>query len=315
MGNPIPRSRVLGRPAERTAAWRRWDDALLEERGYQRCEHCDRIRPLNVSRCRSRRCPAYSNIWARDTLRKIRENLRAYGGKAAMVSLTAPGVDAGLVWDRSVCPHPPGERCSGPKGCRVVAEVAEQWNELSRAQWRKLNRVCKLRADRKLEGLGYEGQRFGLLCYEWEFQQRGVWHLHIVLGLETALECAWAHEYVKAIDELGSKYLYGTVDAHPLKTPRPAEHCAGYIAKYLTKRQPDGNFEVTETVMAAGRTLLNYVSRRLTARTGCTMRALRNARLVWACREGHITELPLRPGELLVAIWLCDRRPLPARGP
>jgi hypothetical protein len=248
-------------------------------------------------------------------LRKIRENLRAYGGKAAMVTLTAPGVDTGLVWDRSKCSHPPGETCGGRKGCRVLAAAAEQWNDLSRAQWRKLNRVCKLRADRRLEELGYEGPRFGLLTYEWEFQQRGVWHLHIVLGLETALERAWAHEYVRAMQEVGALYVYGYVDARPLKTPRPAGQCAAYIAKYLTKRRADGKYEVTETVSAAGRTLLNYVSRTLTRRTGCTMRALRNARLVWASREGHISELPLRPGELLVAIALLDGRPQPARGP
>ncbi len=116
--------------------------------------------------------------------------------------------------------------------------------------------------------------------------------------------------------ELGPRYLFGHVDAKPLRSPKPAEHCAGYIAKYLTKRQPDGSFEVTETVTAAGRTLLNYVSRKLTGRRGCTMRALRNARLVWACREGFIDGLPFfAPGELLVAVALLDRRPLPARGP
>jgi hypothetical protein len=151
--------------------------------------------------------------------------------------------------------------------------------------------------------------------YEWEFQQRGVWHIHLVLGLETALERAWAHEYVKAMDELSPRYLYGTLHSAAIRRPRPAENCAGYIAKYLTKRNADGTFEVTETVTASGRTLLNYVSRKLTGRTGCTMRALRNARLIWASREGHIHELSLRPGELLVAIALCDHLPLPARGP
>ena len=45
--------------------------------------------------------------------------------------------------------------------------------------------------------------------------------------------------------------------------------------------------EVTETVLAAGRTLLTYVSRKLTAESGITMRVLRNVRLAWAWREGH----------------------------
>ncbi len=291
------------------------DAGALADRGYWRCEKCDGIRPLAVSRCRSRRCPGYSGTWARDTLRKIRENLRCYGGRAAMLTLTAPGVAAGLVWDTSKCSHPSGEKCGGPKGCRVDEWAAAVWNTVSRKYWRELNRVCKQRADRALAGLGAD-TKGGLLLYEWELQQRGVWHLHFVVGLETAIERAWAIEYVKAMSELGPRYLFGHVDAKPMRNPKPAEHCAGYIAKYLTKRQPDGSFEVTETVTAAGRTLLNYVSRKLTGQSGCTMRALRNARLVWAYRKGFIDGLPFfAPGELLVAIALLDRRPLPARGP
>ena len=291
------------------------DTAALAELGYQLCPECGGLRPLTVSRCRSRRCPGYSRTWAQDTLRKIRENLRCYGGQAAMLTLTAPGVDVGLIWDRSQCSHPAGERCGGPKGCRVAWRAAALWNYLSHAYWRKLNRVCKQRADRALarRGARYKG---GLLVYEWEFQQRGVWHLHFVVGLETPLERAWATEYAKAMEELSPKYMFGTVHTKPLQHPKPAEHCAGYIAKYLTKRQPDGSYQVTETVTAAGRTLLNYASRKLTGQSGCTMRALRNARLIWAYRQGFIDGLPfLAPGELLVAIALLDRRPLPARGP
>jgi hypothetical protein len=45
------------------------------------------------------------------------------------------------------------------------------------------------------------------------------------------------------------------------------------------------------------------------------MRALRNARLVWAARTGLVDELRFAPGELVPAIALLDRRELPARGP
>jgi hypothetical protein len=64
-------------------------------------------------------------------------------------------------------------------------------------------------------------------------------------------------------------------------------------------------------VTAAGRTLLTYVSRDLTALTGCTMRALRNARLVWAVREGHIDELRFAPGRAP----RCDCAPRPPGAP
>ena len=80
---------------------------------WRECEHCGKRLPAFVSRCRRRTCPAYAAVWARDTLRKLRENLRAYDGKAAMLTLTAPGVDVGLAWDPTVCTHDPKTTCRG----------------------------------------------------------------------------------------------------------------------------------------------------------------------------------------------------------
>lgn len=304
----------MSRPAERSASGRLRRDARLHELGYLRCEHCGHWRPPWVSRCRRRRCPAYAPIWARDAQRKLRENLRAYGGLVSMTTVTAPGVDAGLVWDKSRCTHPPGVKCDGRIGCKVVQAAADQWNESSRKWWRELNRIAKQHADRRLRELGYE-KRGGLLAYGWEMQRRGVWHLHIVLGMATAPEREWARAYVAALDEIGPSKGFGWVDEFPLKRPREATRGAWYLSKYLAKWHPDGTFEVSQTVTAAGRTLLTYVTRDLTALTGCTMRALRNARLVWAVREGHIDELRFAPGELIPAIALLDRLPLPVRGP
>ena len=199
-------------------------------------------------------------------------------------------------------PASPGEKCDGKwKGCKVEAGAAQRWNDLSRDWWRKLNRVAKLRADRAIRRLGSE-KKGGLLVYEWELQGRGVWHLHVVLGMETAIERAWAFEYVRALRELGPRYGFGWVDAKPLRSPQPAANgVSGYLSKYLAKRRPDGTLEVTETVRSAGRTLINYVSRNLTARSGCTMRALRNARIVWAWREGHFDSHRLDEWDYIVA--------------
>jgi hypothetical protein len=298
----------------RPAGW--WlDERELSERGYKRCESCGQLLPLTVSRCRRRTCPSYSAIWARDTMRKTRENLGAYGGLIAMTSVTAPGEAAGLVWDRSLCRHPRGEKCDGKrKGCKVEAGAAPLWNERSREWWRQLNRVSKLRADRAIRRLGSEWKG-GLLVYEWELQGRGVWHLHVVVGMETAIERAWAFEYVRALRELGPRYGFGWVDLKPLHRPEPGTRVAGYLSKYLAKRREDGTLEVSETVRTAGRTLVNYVSRTLTAKSGCTMRALRNARIVWAWREGHFDGHGLAEWDYVVAVCLLDRRPVPLRGP
>jgi hypothetical protein len=247
-------------------------------------------------------------------MRKIRENLRTYGGLACMCTLTAPGQESGLTWDRAVCTHTDGVTCSGKLGCRVVTEAAELWNEHSKSWWRELNRVAKQRADRAVRRLGHE-YRGGLLAYEWELQSRGVWHLHFVLGMETDVERVWAFEYVNALRELGPSKGFGFVDAKPLQSPQAAEKAAAYVSKYLAKWSPGGSFEVTETVQAAGRSLLNYISRRLTTKSGVTMRALRDVRLAWAWREGHLPATVLDPFDLLHALCLLERFSAPTRAP
>jgi hypothetical protein len=304
----------MSRQAEPSVFAGRLDAAALEARGYKRCEHCDGLLPLNVSRCRRRQCSGYAATWARDTMRKTRENLRAYGGLACMCTLTAPGQEAGLVWERRLCRHPEGVTCSGRIGCKVLAEAAELWNEHSKAWWRELNRIAKQRADRAVRRLGHD-YRGGLLVYEWELQSRGVWHLHFVLEMETPVERVWAFEYVKALRELGPSKGFGYVDAKPLQSPQAAEKAATYISKYLAKWNEDGSFEGAETVKAAGRSLLNYVSRRLTARSGVTMRVLRDVRLAWAWREGHLPAEVLDPFELLHALCLLERFSAAPRAP
>lgn len=247
-------------------------------------------------------------------MRKFRENLRAYDGLAAMVTLTAPGVDAGLVWDRESCTHGPSERCGKKHACKVVPEVAERWNEASRGWWSELNRVCKQHADRALRRQDFD-RKGGVLLYAWELQGRGVWHLHYALGMETAWERVWAWEYVKAMRELAPRYGFGYVDAKPLRSPQLAERASGYLSKYLVKWKDDGSMEVTETVKSAGRSLLNYVSPRLTAKSGVTMRVLRQVRIAWAWREGFLPDDVIDPFELMAALCLLEQAAAPARGP
>jgi hypothetical protein len=304
----------MSRKLDRIAADRQLDKKRLEESGYKQCPACNKLLPVTVSRCRRRTCPGYSATWARDTRRKIRENLRTYGGLACMSTLTAPGVDAGLVWDRTLCTHPASVKCSGLLGCKVVAEAADAWNEGSKAWWRELNRVAKQRADKAVRQLGHE-YRGGVLAYQWEMHKRGVWHLHFVLGMETAVERAWAFAYVAALHELGRSKGFGNVDRKPLHAPQSAERTASYISKYLVKWHEDGSSEATETVLAAGRSLLNYVSRRLTAESGVTMRVLRQVRIAWAWREGLLPDDVLDPFELLFALCLLEQWSASTRGP
>jgi hypothetical protein len=96
------------------------------------------------------------------------------------------------------------------------------------------------------------------------------------------------------------------MDRKPLRSRRPAERSANYLGRYLVT-WPDGAFEVTETVRSAGRALLSYTSRMLTRRMGCSMRALRNVRVVWAWRGGLVLGHGLSWVELLVALCLLKQ--------
>ena len=107
---------------------------------------------VRVRRCSSRRCPAYSSIWAQDTRRRLFENLRTLK-LAVMFSVTAPGADL-YPFDPRWCSHSPSTRCSGRIGCRVDPELARAFNQRVSPWWSELHRVAKLRADR---ATGFKG--------------------------------------------------------------------------------------------------------------------------------------------------------------
>jgi hypothetical protein len=124
--------------------------------------------------------------------------------------------------------------------------------------------------------------------------------------LETAVEREWAYEYVGAMRELAPRSGFGFVDGKPLRRPERAERAAGYVSKYLAKWKEDGSCEVTETVLAAGRSYLNYVSQNLTAKSGCTTRALRKSpdRVGVASRSpAGQRDQPIRPADGVCCCW------------
>jgi hypothetical protein len=161
------------------------------------CETCRRPLPLlrGIYRgtCKRRDCPSYVLLWGRDQFTRLLVNLYWYRGRISMTTLTAPGFAV------------------IPEGDQAAARA---WNEHHWTLWTKLNRVAKLRADRQT------GRKGGVLAHARELQKRGVWHLHIALAMQTAVERAWAVAYVNALHELGPRYLFGYVDRKPLRDPR-----------------------------------------------------------------------------------------------
>ena len=121
-------------------------------RYYHRCG-CGRPIPEGVTRCSARTCPEFAPTWARDTRRRLIENLRIVP-LTVMFSVTAPGADL-YSFDKRLGSHRPVHRCSGAIGCRVDPELARAFNDKAGRWWSELHRAAKLHADRRT---GHKGK-------------------------------------------------------------------------------------------------------------------------------------------------------------
>ncbi len=249
------------------------------------------------ARCNSRRCPSCGVLWAGDARRKILVNLE-HASDTGLVTVTAPGADL-LPWDRSRCSHPAGVKCSGKKhGCQVQAAAAQDFNQAAPGNWSGQHRTAAGRA-RYLARKS--GGAWRVVAREWEFQARGVLHMHVVVPMGTALERRCSYVYVAALRELAGAHGFGNVDSgrptwidgklrRPI-TVIPSGGAARYLAKYLAAF--DGcKLTLSETVTHPDvPPHLMFVSRCLTGETGCTMRSLRVRRSTWCYGRGLVAQL------------------------
>jgi hypothetical protein len=277
-------------------------------RYYHRCS-CGRMIPEGVMRCSARTCPEFAPTWARDTRRRLLENLRIVPA-TVMFSVTAPGTDL-YPFDSRFCAHRPVTRCSGRIGCRVDPELAGAFNRQAGQWWSQLHRAAKVRADRQT---GHKGK---LLARAWEKQKRGLAHLHGVIAVDTPLRRAWGKAYVDALRDLAPRYGFGYVDGWEkiIKRGCGGQQAARYLSSYLVDTRGK-KASLTET--AADKNLprlLVFVSRELTSRTGCTMRNLRVARRLWASREGLAEPPTVSLSEWLAAASLLRVRTSMTRAP
>jgi hypothetical protein len=264
---------------------------------------------MDVRRCSTRTCPAFAPTWARDTRRRLLENLRLVR-LSVMFSVTAPGADV-YPFDPAFCRHPARVKCSGTIGCRVNPELVREFNKRAGGWWSELHRRAKQRADR---ATGHKGK---LLARVWEKQKRGLAHMHGVISVSTPAERAWAKAYLDALCELAPTAGFGFVDGWE-KVGRkfwPGDQAGAYLSSYFVRGR-GCKASLSENVLAGDLPrLVVFVGRDLTMRTGVTMRNLRNARRVWAYFNGRVDELKLDEWDTRVALCLIDRLPMPARGP
>jgi hypothetical protein len=238
----------------------------------------------------------------RDTRRRLFENLKTVR-LAVMFTVTAPGKDL-FPFDRAYCMHGPTVSCSGKIGCRVDADCARAFNSHVSPWWSELHRVAKLRADR---ATGFKGT---IAARVWEKQKRGLAHLHGVLSVSTPAELKWAEVYVNALADLAPSKGFGYVDRWEKirKKIKPGIEAAAYLSSYfIGGRGPKAS--LTENCQDPDLPrLLVFIGRRLSVKTGCTMRNLRAARRLWAAREG-LTPWP----SLTLEEWLAAAEQLNVR--
>lgn len=229
----------------------------------------------------SRSCPGYSEIWAGDVRVKIFAALRAYADQVPegfspqvqMLTVTAPGEDAGLTWDEAHCAHLGQHRHSGRLGCRVASAPSAVWNASAPTWWRQLHHEASQATLRQV------GHRPSLLVRPWELQQRGMLHVHPVLGRSVPVERAAATTYQRELAARAARHGFGFVDRKvQLRDPVAA---AAYLSSYFVAGKK-GKMTLREAVTskAMPRSIV-YVHPELSQASGITMRSLRLRRFAW----------------------------------
>src|SRR4051794_21894437 len=125
-------------------------------------------------RCKSRKCSSCGQLWAGDQRKRLVGNLDSYAGPVWLCTITAPGKD----------------RLAHDRDGNVTWAAAYLWNKSAPFHRRRLHHRAAQETRRAT------GRRASVLAWVWQYQQRGVLHVHIVLGVATAVERAAANAYV-----------------------------------------------------------------------------------------------------------------------
>jgi len=187
-----------------------------------------------AGRCRRRRCRSYAPTWVRDVEQVLFRAMEAYDRLHAAVPIdvrkvklgmvTAPGADV-LPWDEERCKVPVVHTHSGALRCECEKRAADGWNLRCSREWTRLHARCAQRVERRL------GYRPYMVLRAFEYQWRGVLHVHPVLGYSTARERAAADAYLAELEKLAPEYGFGWKSGGGAKVI-PAGAAAAYASAY-----------------------------------------------------------------------------------
>lgn len=266
------------------------------------CEHplavVDDATGLNlcVVRCkqrRSSRCAGCGERHRRDVARVGRSGWLGWTGVLAFfVTFTAPGIDV-LPWDKRLCLHRPGVRCSGKLGCRARLTELQPWNDSLGQRWSWMMTYVR----RQLPGVTVE------FFKSVEPQKRGALHLHVMFRLSGSVDVC---EFERVMHAMADRWEFGPkTDIQPvlLVDERDVAKCAGYCAKYAAKMaDADRQFVNPDTGE-----LVRLRSRAWSksGHWGDSMRGIEVRRRIWAASapaasaSAGVPVVPAVPGGLL----------------
>lgn len=236
--------------------------------------------------CGSRYCAVCGRRWEQDQRVRAVAAAEHLSGGVALLTVTAPG----SAWFTSAADDRGGTR----------REEVRWWNATARARWRSLH----LRASKQARRwAALHGCRWRLLYRAWEYQKRGLLHLHAVLPWSSWVERTATRRYVRAVWALARSEGFGFVlggdegeapswERPPRIKPADAAAATRYVAKYVasTGRGKEGMASVAKRTACRGSVL--YISPSLTKLSGVTMTSLRarrriHARYPWASTSGQ----------------------------
>jgi len=198
----------------------------------------------------------------------------AGGARGYFVTLTAPGQDV-LPFDRTLCNHSAGVKCSGEIGCLVEADALAIWHAGLALRWSHF--MTDLRDVLKVDVQFFK---------TWELQRRGALHAHAMLRV---VGIVTDRRFRAAVRMLSKRYGFGPeldVQQVDLSCSREVAKRAGYCAKYASK-SADQLATVRRLDVTTGEVLCGgfraWSSSRRWGETMCGVKARRRA---WAVSVG-----------------------------
>ena len=246
------------------------------------CNLCDSVTRVRCKATREEKCAGCGVRHRRLVARAMRSGFRADRPSGFFfVTLTAPGVDGGLLWDQS-CGHREGE-CSGEKGCRVERVPMGIWNSTAPQRWSWF--VTELRRQTKLD-VQFAGT--------WETQARGALHRHALIWCAGITD----RRFRAAVRLCASRYGFGRqFDVQLISSSDAREQArkAGYCAAYVTKA---GERATTMSVETGELKVGGYRTWSASRRWGQTIKYIRAEQRAWAeeHRQGRPEAANAAPG-------------------